>query len=114
MENTYEIQISAKKELHSCINDILEFHATSSSENTWYYSVIEKEGDEYYDFINNFLNMLEGRYEKLSQIGIGREDIIIWHIYVHDGQCNLEFDPQRMKKLGEKGISLCVSCYHEN
>jgi hypothetical protein len=52
-----------------------------------------------------------GDYDKLWRIGIRTEDITIWHIYEHDGQCNLEFDPQRMKRLGENGITLCVSCY---
>lgn len=113
MENTYELQIFANNEFHPFINEILGIKATSTSINKWYYSVVDKKNDEYYDFINRFLDILEGKYDKLSKIGVNMEDITIWHIYVHDGQCNLEFDPQRMKRLGENGISLCVSCYQE-
>ncbi len=54
---------------------------------------------------------MEGKYELLATIGIERKDITIWMLYEYDQQCNLEFDPIRMKRLGDNGIGLCISCW---
>ena len=45
--------------------------------------------------------------------GISREDISIWVLYEYEGQCNMEYDPESMKKLGESGILLCISCWEK-
>ncbi len=79
--------------------------------NTWTYEVIEEQNDPFYDFINKFLDLLEYKYDKLAEIGIKRSDISIWYLYEYDQQCNMEFDPTRLKRLGENGITLCVSCW---
>ena len=52
-------------------------------------------------------------YEKLESIGISREDISIWILYEYEGQCNMEYDPVSMKKMGENGIVLCISCWEK-
>ena len=50
---------------------------------------------------------------KLESIGISREDISIWVLYEYEGQCNMEYDPVSMKKIGENGIVLCISCWEK-
>ena len=77
----------------------------------WTYEVITTEIDPYFDSINTFLNLLENKYEVLSKIGIQKSDILIWYLYEYDKECNMEFDPIRMKRLGENGIKLCISCW---
>lgn len=67
--------------------------------------------DEYTNFIEYYLNVLEGKYDKLQEIGIYRDDISVWMIYEYEEQCNMEFEPSDMKKLGDNGITFCVSCY---
>ena len=62
-------------------------------------------------FINQFLNILETKYSDLEKLNIEREHITFWMIYEYDHQCNMEFDPQRLKRIGENGITLCISCY---
>jgi hypothetical protein len=79
--------------------------------NSWEYEVIDKEEDKYYDFINEFLDILETKYEKLAALGIERKDITFWYLYEYDQQCNMEFDPVRLKRLGDNGICLCISCW---
>ena len=31
-------------------------------------------------------------------------------IYYYDKQCNMEFDPDLMERMGKLGLKLCVSC----
>jgi hypothetical protein len=79
----------------------------------WILEVVEKEDDEPVFFIDYFLSVLEGKYEQLEQIGIARDDIVIWMLYEYDGQCNMEFSPDELKRLGERGIRLCISCWEK-
>jgi len=78
---------------------------------SWTYEVIDDKTDEYFDFINVFLDLLETKYSDLEKLNIKRNDISIWLLYEYDQQCNMEFDPQRLKRLGENGITFCISCW---
>ncbi|MBP7478753.1 MAG: hypothetical protein KA797_09530 [Chitinophagales bacterium] len=78
---------------------------------SWTYEVIDDSHDEYFDFINIFLDILETKYADLEKINIKRENITIWMLYEYDQQCNMEFDPIRLKRLGDNGITLCISCW---
>jgi hypothetical protein len=77
----------------------------------WKHEIIEK-SDEYFDFINIFLDILETKYEDLEKLNIIRSDITIWMHYEYDQQCNMEFDPIRLKRLGDNEITLCISCWN--
>ena len=77
----------------------------------WTYEVIVKEDDPYFDFINTFLDLLESKYKTLEQLHINRSDITFWYLYEYDRQCNMEFDSVRLKRLGDNGITLCISCW---
>ncbi len=81
---------------------------------SWIYTKEEKETEPYFDFINEFLDVIEPNILKLQKLGISRSDILIWKLYGYDQQCNMEFDPQRLKRLGDNGITLCISCWEEN
>ncbi len=77
----------------------------------WIYKVVTTDQDPFFDSINTFLDILENKYESLSQIGIQRSNILIWYLYEYDQQCNMEFDPIQLKRLGDNGIKLCISCW---
>jgi hypothetical protein len=77
----------------------------------WSYSVDIGEADPYFDFINIFLDRLEPKFINLEKLGVTKDNITFWLLYEYDQQCNLEFDPQRLKRLGDNGISLCISCW---
>lgn len=79
----------------------------------WRYQVIEKDEGPYFDFINVFLDILDPHYSSLEKLGIERDDIIFWYLYEYDQQCNMEFHPSKMKRLGESGIALCISCWQQ-
>lgn len=77
----------------------------------WTYEVIEEHDDPFYDFINSFLDILENKYDSLASLGIQRKNITFWYIYEYDQQCNMEFEPESLKRLGDNGITLCISCW---
>ena len=78
---------------------------------SWTYEVVDDKPDDYFDIINIFLDILEKKYEELEKLNIKRSDILIWMLYEYDQQCNMEFDPVRLKRLGDNGIKLCISCW---
>ncbi|MFT7234407.1 MAG: hypothetical protein ACI8TA_003639 [Cyclobacteriaceae bacterium] len=78
---------------------------------SWTYEVIEVKDAPHFDFINKFCDLLEGKFDKLYDLGINRNDITFWYLYEYEGQCNLEFNPKDLKRLGDNGITLCISCW---
>ncbi len=109
MPYTYTLRIHAPDETHSQISKILGQNPNAT--HGWAYQLEEKTEDAPIPFIDTFLDILEGKEAALKECGVGDEDIKIWMIYEYEGQCNMEFAPSDLKKLGEKGISLCISCY---
>lgn len=110
MEYRYVLKIMSEKDIKNSVSSILGIESNYKFSG-WGYEIIEKEEDDYFDFISTFLDLLKGKYEELSKLGIQKEDITIWMIYRYNGQCNMEFDPISMKRLGDNGIKLCISCY---
>lgn len=78
---------------------------------SWTYEVVDDKPGQYFDFINIFLDILEEKYANLEKLNIKRSDITVWMLYEYDQQCNMEFDPVRLKRLGDNGITLCISCW---
>lgn len=117
--DSLQINFTPSNETYDLITEIIGVKPTDrgfekirqESPNTWTYQVIEEQNDPFYDFINRFLDLLENKYDKLAEIGIKRSDISFWYLYEYDQQCNMEFDPTRLKRLGENGITLCISCW---
>ena len=57
------------------VNELLGVRSNYSKED-WYLEVVQKEDDPPFRFIDYFLSLLEGKYERLESIGISREDIL--------------------------------------
>ncbi|MCL1943924.1 MAG: hypothetical protein FWF54_10310 [Candidatus Azobacteroides sp.] len=95
------------------INNILEVKSNFSPTAGWGLEVKEGESDAEFFFIDYFLSLLRGKYEKLEKIGVTRDSISIWMLYEYEGQCNMEFLPEDMYNLGKEGIVLCVSCWEK-
>lgn len=111
----YSLRISCVNESQrSNISKLFNLEPTNSIENEWCFEIEEKENDEYFDFINYFLDILEGKYIELKSIGINKEDISIWLLYEFDDQCNMEFVPKDLKRIGDNEISLCISSWNKN
>lgn len=75
----------------------------------WTYEVDTE--DEYFDFINQFLDILEPKFVELKKIGVNKDDILFWLNYEFDQQCSLEFHPQDMMRLAKNDIHLNIDCF---
>ena len=77
----------------------------------WTYQIEREDEEEYLDFVNLFVDMVEPKFDELLKLGIDRENILIWLVYVYTEQCALGFSPDEMKRLGETGISFNIDCH---
>lgn len=107
----YSLRIDAPDEIYDEIDIVLGVKSNFSPSVGWGIEVVQKENDESIFFIDYFLSVLEGKYTHLEKIGITRDCISVWMLYEYEGQCNMEFSPQDMYRLGKEGIVLCVSCW---
>ena len=114
-----DINSDSSKETYDSITDILMVLPTQNETklptesiyNMWSYEKVSEENDDYVDFISHFLDLLNNKYQQLQVIGINRKDIQFWLLYEYDQQCNLEFNPEQLQRLGNNGIGLCISCW---
>ncbi len=79
----------------------------------WRYKLIWLNNCPETSFVDHFLAILNGKYEQLESIGITRDMISFWLLYEYDQQCNLEFNPEELRKTGQEGITLCISCWEK-
>lgn len=96
------------------ISNILKIKPNIDYFGAWNYHIGYDDNDmvnEYKDFAYEFIKILDDKYDSLKSIGINREDITAWFIYNYEYQCNMEFNPQQLKMLGDNGITFCISCY---
>ncbi|MBD2725656.1 hypothetical protein H6G96_04800 [Nostoc sp. FACHB-892] len=112
MKYTYILRIDCGRSKLKIVNDILG--VDSNSNNYWEQILIEEALDPPVNFLDRFLNLLEGKYHKLSMVGVNKDDISVWMYYEYDEQCNISFSPEGMKRLGDNQITLCISCWESH
>lgn len=108
--SSYQLRINVEEKYFEQVSYIVGLQPVNYNMG-WTYTIILEELKEYFDIINRFLNCLEGKYEILQELGIDNNDITVWLIYGYNNQCNMEFKPTTLERLGRKGIKLCISCY---
>lgn len=111
MEVAYELKIWSNKVSSNKISEILEKKSDDSEYNWWSYKILETDSAPHSSYIDELLNILEGKYKILNQSGVDNSDIEVWILYEYDDEGKLEFSPTTMKRLGENGITLCISCW---
>ena len=119
--NYYRLYIHCKnEEVYYQITEILLIEPTIfDNENTneiktlWCYAIDEKDEDDYLDYINIYLDLIEPKLLELEGVGIERSGISVWRIYEYQHQCSMEIAPQEMKRLGNNGITLCIDCFEK-
>ncbi|MFB2923190.1 hypothetical protein ACE1CB_32500 [Aerosakkonema sp. BLCC-F2] len=104
------MRIDCEKEKIKLISEILGVD-NNSNNSYWEQILVEEALDPPVDFIDIFLNLLEGKYQQLFLVGVQKDDISVWMYYEYDEQCNMEFSPEDMKRLGDNQITLCISCW---
>ena len=119
--NYYRFDIQTENDIskYNAITNLLQLSPKKVNQkddfaySIWTYEIEINGKDKPYDFINNFLDILEPKFEELVKIQIDKDDITFWFLYEYDQQCNMEFNPREMKRLGENEITLCVSCWEK-
>ena len=109
---TLEIDIPSKCDI-SFLENTLKLIGTKIDETQWIYTIGIGVEDDWIDFIDIFYKSLKGKFEILESVGIKKEDITIWYYYEYEQQCNMEFSPKNLAKLGELGITFCISCWEK-
>lgn len=107
---SYELRIDVNENYYEKVSGVVGVRPVNY-DSGWFYEILFDENGEYYNVINRLLDLLEGKYEELTELNISCDDISIWMTYAYNGQCNMEFEPDTLKRLGENGIALCISCY---
>lgn len=107
---TAELSVIHEAGIELNIEDLLSINEPYiiSSQNFWAVRKIQTPEQPAPDFLTYFLDMLEGKYSALAEIGIQRKDIAINWSYRYEGQCNLEFAPDVLERMGRNGISLNI------
>ena len=70
----------------------------------------DPDGPIFYEEIAWLLNLAEKNAKEMTALGVDFSDSQIWMIYYYDKQCNMEFNPDLMERMGKLGLKLCVSC----
>lgn len=117
----YRLQIDTKADSRETFDKVTEIVGLIPNElenetnfKHWIYEKEESDSEPYYDFINRFSEIVEPKIDVLSALGISSQDISVWYLYAYDQQCNMEFLPKDLKRLGDNGISLCISCWENS
>lgn len=111
MNSEYILRINTDKENYNIISTLLAVQPTST--NTYWEFSINENSDLYTNAVNHLLDLIERNIKKLNQNGIKNEDLSIWYLYEYVEQCNMEFQPDELKRMGVNGINLCISCWHK-
>lgn len=106
----YELRIHTDESYYDDVSSILDLYPQNLSSG-WSIRISFDEGRSFAKTANHFLDQLESKYSQLSYINVYPEDITIWIIYGFINQCNMEFDPATLERLGNHKIKLCISCY---
>ncbi len=105
------IDISEKCQIIE-ISDILGIAPNCPSVD-WGFEILQEDNDIPVNYIDVFLSILEGKYKELEKNNIFRKDISIWVLYEYSEQCNIEFTPNELYKIGEAEITFCISCWQK-
>lgn len=76
----------------------------------WTYKQHRYSGQPYVDYLSYYLDMLEGKYSELADLGIRRHDIMVQWLHRYESRCHLEFRPDVMERMGKNGIGLSLTC----
>ena len=109
MNSSYILKIHTDKQNFNLLNDLFAY-TTSSKEAVWEYS-LEEDSAGFANALCHFIDLLESKQQQLVQHGFDFDEVSIWYLYEYSGQCNMEFEPQDLKRLGNLGVRLCISCW---
>ncbi len=75
--------------------------------------VIEEDSTNFIKALDIFIELIGENLYELREIGISMESVTFWYMYEYEQQCNMEFSPHITKRMGELGVTLCISCWEK-
>lgn len=122
MGSSYNLRIIVDSNKYPLLTTILGVEPTPKSRankrlttNTATWELVISEYSQLYaEAIDYFLNLLRDKAAQLEQIGVSCDSTTIWYLYEYEGQCNMEFHPIDLKRMGDLGITLCISCWEKD
>ena len=97
------------------VSTVLGLHAIDPISEDGSLWMVEDEQPEsgWIDFIGRYCESIRSGLSELQNLGIGANDISICMLYEYDQQCDMEFNPDELKAMGELGITFCISCWEK-
>lgn len=111
MKYIYCLRIDCVKIEPVAVSAILGVDCTKCIGRVWNYEIIEDEQDSHVDFVGKLLSIIDGKFKKLQEVGVDLGSISLWMYYEYDQQCNMEFSPSDLKRIGDSGLTFCISCW---
>lgn len=112
MKTYCSLRIRIKGNIQS-VNKIMGIKSRAKFSNLWIFDIQASKKKSYWDVLNTFIDLIDSKFQELHLENIERKDITIWLICEYIEQCNLEFNPMILEKIGKIGITLCISCYQK-
>lgn len=115
MKNKYQFQIECQgKDKINSISKILGIQSTNLAvSNFWIYEIDYKDHTDLIASLNSFITILNDMFIELGKLDVDKTDISLWLFYEYENQCNMEFDFNFLKLLGENQIDFCISCWQK-
>jgi hypothetical protein len=113
MKSRFVLKVDCEEDQESLVTKILE-REPDIDEAYWQISIYQEKDSYPVNYIQDFIKVLNGKYDALHQLGIQKSNISVWYYYEYDQECNIEILPEEMKLLSDNGIVLCISCWQNS
>jgi hypothetical protein len=111
MYNSYVLRIATNINNYIALNEIFEINVDQNHHAYWEYEI--ETNDQFHNAIETITDILHANKDKILNLGISSNEIVLWLFYGYEEQCNMEFSPQDIKNLSTIGITFCISCWNE-
>ncbi len=112
MKTYCSLKIRIKENIQS-VNQIMGIKSHAKYSNVWVLDIQTSKKKSYWDVLNTFIDLIDTKFQELYLEKIEKDDITLWLICEYSEQCNLEFNPIILERIGKIGITLCISCYQK-
>jgi hypothetical protein len=117
-EKFYRLQIYSKSDvgIYNAITKILEvepnriINVNGNLNTEWIYEVAQKQSEEEYDFVTHFLEILEGKYDRLEEIGV-RNSITFYCVFDFEQYDFHELEQSELDLLDKHRIGLGMTSF---
>lgn len=110
MEIYCSLRIRTKSKVE-IVNKIMKKKSHTKYDNSWSIDINATKKKSYWEVLNTLIDLVENKIPALQLEGIQKDDVTLWLICGFSGQCNLEFNPKTLERIGNNGITFCISCY---